>query len=1066
MRDADQESSADLENAITGFLDWAEECGVDPPPTLLRKPPEGDVQDAASSLPSTYELLGVLGEGGMGIVYEAVQSSVSGRRVAIKILKGESLAGAHQLERFRREIFTIGKLDHPCIVPILDAGATGRQPFFAMKFIPGMSLKSLLIALRRQPEAPSRTRAVRAIVGEPDSTGSATNNWEESYSRWVARVGLQLAEALQHAHERDIVHRDVKPGNVMITPAGVPVLLDFGLASHGEMATLTRTGDFLGTIGYASPEQLAGEEVDARSDVYSLGAVLYELLVLRRPFESVSGTALTTELVRQEARPLGRGIERDLRTIVGRALATRVNKRYSSARALARDLRAFLNGETIEARPPGIADRGVQWVRRNPLLSVAAAVALVMIAGFQGRAYSRAKARVDAGERLSLALEDERARLEPVVERYRLQLETPGEDPLRVLATRAEIEGARSRLELGVAEARATLEQAFESVAGHAGARRALADLHADDLRHGLGQYEDLLDSEGLALTERELQRYDDESRYADLLIDRGWVQLEADAEGAEYRVWRSGEESILKRGRTPAQMDLPAGSYIAELTAPGRHSTLYPFLVRRSACYEAEGARPSRELFVEMMPEDRVPPGFLPIPGGETWVAADPPTWVRVPSFVIKEFEVSIREWVRYANESERLSGTRFGVTPHASIRRGDHRRWELGNSGIGNSGLGDLPVHGSTPMRMAHWASRFVYAFQPTPENWYSDLPTSAEWIRAARGADARRYPWGDHYDVSSSANFLSGPAAFGHAKVMEVGAFPRDVSPFGVRDLAGSVSEQTRDLHRPRAGEYCVRGGSFMSAEPGELAVDNLRANLNETPLEEVGFRPVLRPLPQRALPSSDVPKSFRDDFDRPDSDTVGGRWFEEIGQPLQLTSNGNYSEECFIESSRLVVCGARGHFSDGSVAWHPLALPSESVTVRTSIDFCHSMPPGANVPRGCGVRLSEGFTPQANDTLVLMNQISGGLTLLVDLLPEESSMDEIPDLDMSLGWIQEIHLTRTSCEARVWLPGEARPAEPTLRAWRSENLAWPRFVGITAPNYVGARIEVDWIEVDVR
>jgi len=211
-------------------------------------------------LEDRYRLERVLGRGGMGIVYKARQKTLD-RLVAIKVLAGERRNDPQFEARFSREARTLAKLSHPNIVAAIDVGESEGFYYFAMEFVDGESLKDVLIRDGKLPEK-------RAL-----------------------EITRAMASALEHAHEQNIVHRDIKPGNIMIEgSSGDPVILDFGLAraDEGEFQTLTRTGDVFGTPAYMSPEQVLGEarRIDRRSDIYSLGATLYECLTARRPFEA------------------------------------------------------------------------------------------------------------------------------------------------------------------------------------------------------------------------------------------------------------------------------------------------------------------------------------------------------------------------------------------------------------------------------------------------------------------------------------------------------------------------------------------------------------------------------------------------------------------------------------------------------------------------------------------------------------------------------------------------------------------------------------------------------------
>ena len=286
-----------------------------------------------SSLPAQfgeYELLEEIGRGGMGIVYRAVQKSLQ-RVVAVKMLLRRDLASHADLTRFRSEAEAAAQLDHPGIVSIFEVGEYQGHPFYSMKYIEGTTLSK---RLQNGPIPP----------------------------REGAQILLCVAEAVQAAHTRGVLHRDLKPSNILIDLAGKPHVSDFGLAKRLEgNQTMTHTGAILGTPCYMSPEQAAGSrgDVGPASDVWSLGAILYQVLVDRPPFQASS--PMDTLLAVLEVDPplprsINRQVNRDLEMIALKTLQKPQDLRYASAADLAKDLRAFLASEPIAARQGGVLD--------------------------------------------------------------------------------------------------------------------------------------------------------------------------------------------------------------------------------------------------------------------------------------------------------------------------------------------------------------------------------------------------------------------------------------------------------------------------------------------------------------------------------------------------------------------------------------------------------------------------------------------------------------------------------------------------------------------------------------
>lgn len=329
-----------------------------------------------------YEILGELGRGGMGVVYQARHKALK-RIVALKMILGSAHAGAEQLVRFRAEAEAVAQLQHPNIVQVFEVGEQDGCPFFALEYVDGVSLS-------------------KKINGTPQ------------LPREAAEIVRKLAVAMQAAHERGIIHRDLKPGNVLLQGSGssaqefdganhsrsaqsaplTPKITDFGLAKRYEDHAdgPTHTGAILGTPSYMAPEQAQGlaKQSGPAADIYSLGAVLYELLTGRPPFCGTTlWETLQQVLTRDALRPrqLQPGVPRDLEIICLKALQKEPHKRYASAVDLAEDLRRFLAGEPIHARAVRWWERALKWIRRRPAqaaliaVSFSAIVAILIVSG-------------------------------------------------------------------------------------------------------------------------------------------------------------------------------------------------------------------------------------------------------------------------------------------------------------------------------------------------------------------------------------------------------------------------------------------------------------------------------------------------------------------------------------------------------------------------------------------------------------------------------------------------------------------------------------------------------------
>ncbi len=320
-----------------------------------------------------YELLGEIARGGMGIVYRARQVSLN-RVVALKRILSGHFAGSEEVQRFRREAEASAGLDHPNIVPVYEVGEHDGQHFFTMKYVEGGSLAGAVQTLKDDPK---RAAALVALV----------------------------ARAVHHAHQRGILHRDLKPGNVLMETNGTPLVTDFGLARRADAdAGLTQTGAVVGTPNYMPPEQARAEkDLTTAVDVYSLGAILYECLTGRPPFDGptvVDTLVQVLEKTPTSPRSLNAKVDRDLETVCLKCLEKEPGRRYASALTLAEDLERWGRGEPIEARPVGSVVKTWRWARRNPAIAAASLLAVVgllatAVLGLIVAERSRSAARID-----------------------------------------------------------------------------------------------------------------------------------------------------------------------------------------------------------------------------------------------------------------------------------------------------------------------------------------------------------------------------------------------------------------------------------------------------------------------------------------------------------------------------------------------------------------------------------------------------------------------------------------------------------------------------------------------
>ncbi len=346
-----------------------------------------------------YSIVREIGRGGMGVVYEARQISLD-RRVALKVLPFAAVLDQKQIARFYNEAQAAAHLQHPNIVPVFFVGCERGVHYYAMQYVEGQSLDLAIRQLRSmaqagpkrappgnptEPDARAETASPNASLWRQFSTSASLKGGD--YFRTVATLGVEAAEALDYAHQCGVIHRDVKPSNLLLDERGKVWITDFGLARFHANDHLTATGDVMGTVRYMSPEQVSGKSgvVDERTDVYSLGVTLYELTTLEEAFDGASRQEFFRQILQEEPRTprqINPAIPVDLETILLKAIAKSPQDRYPTAKELAEDLKHFLEGRPILARRASLADRAAKWARRHKtLVGAAAAMLLVVLVG-------------------------------------------------------------------------------------------------------------------------------------------------------------------------------------------------------------------------------------------------------------------------------------------------------------------------------------------------------------------------------------------------------------------------------------------------------------------------------------------------------------------------------------------------------------------------------------------------------------------------------------------------------------------------------------------------------------
>jgi formylglycine-generating enzyme required for sulfatase activity/tRNA A-37 threonylcarbamoyl transferase component Bud32 len=748
---------------------------------------DGDPQTASQTRPDLstgfgtplaadrYEDLGALGWGGMGEV-RRVRDRNLGRTVAMKIVRRELLGVPRVLQRFVEEARTSANLQHPGVVPVYDVGQfpDGRL-YFTMKEVRGRTLSDVIHEVHKA----SRDGTWRA-----GPSGATFRRLIEAFR--------SACEAVASAHAQSVVHRDLKPDNVMLGEWGEVLVVDWGVAKHvggadadGPDVLLpdrmhTRVGSVTGTPAYMAPEQAMGanDRVGPRSDVYALGAVLFHVLTDEAPF-----TGLPDDVVAavQKGAPSPRDaptrwkrppLPDPLVKLCERAMALDPAQRPSDAGTLAHEAAAWLDGVRERER------------------------AEVLVAEARGMAPRIAEIRA----RGARAANDARALLETLPSWASLDEKRP---LWRLQDNAASYEREADRDELAmIHKLQAALSRCPELPSGH----EALAAYWRDKQAAA-----EAIDDEPAARRAEQSLRAHDDGRHAGWLVGDGALSLAVDAPGAIAEVFRFVErdrrlvEEPFAVWTAPIrERTLPRGAYQVVLRADGRDAVRYPVRIDREQHWEA-GAPVVLPPIGLLGPDDvYVPAGPFRCGGESSGPASFAPQRVDVPGFVIRRFPVTNREYIAFLDDlvargradealavAPRERGRSVGDVGAVLYGRDPDGRFHLVPDPDGDVWDLEFPV-----LMVDHVMARAYAAWLADNTGLAWRLPYEVEWEKAARGTDGRRYPWGDSFDATFANVRGSSP---GRPFPVVVGSFPLDASPYGVRGLGGNVRDWMIDPWR---------------------------------------------------------------------------------------------------------------------------------------------------------------------------------------------------------------------------------------------------------------------------
>ena len=768
--------------------------------TISEEPSVDDLIGRLVDITPRFELQGEIARGAMGRILAGWDLHL-GRPVAIKVLRKSSARDLDRV-RFLEEAQVTGQLQHPSIMPVYELGRLRDQVAFVMRRIEGRSLKDVISGLRRGNE-----------------------EFQEQYGHMrLLNVFHQLCLAVGYAHQRGVVHRDLKPSNVMLGDFGEVVLLDWGLckvvgaATRSTRSTSERWktvhGQIIGTPAYMAPEQAMGliDQVDARTDVYGLGAILYHLLTFRPPFTGKSNREIVNRVLKEEVRPPSRRspnreIPDELERICMRSLARDPDHRFPNARALADAVQRYLDGPKVPSATAESLPRVEAEVQRG-LAALARHQTLLEDAALASDEYLTARAHVDPGD--------------------------PPDAKMSLWAAERRFREIKTAISDVFGEAVYALSKAVARDPDHSQARSQLCDLFLSRLEAARSRD----DAARAAYYRRMLSEYDD-GRFAAVVADEGSLHAEIQPEGAQVWLWVFEEEarqlvasSPRNLGSAPVKLDrLRAGIYRMTAQAANRETLNTTVVIEPGRC---------TRLRMRMLPAKSIPQGFVHVPAGTfrfgtTRDAYLPPMEQALPDFLIGVFPVTAVAYLAFLNHLQ-AAGARDAARRVPRDHEGRDPLWK-----IGPDGLYEIPDSlgwtDYTPIVGVAFEDAVAYCrWLKKQTGMPYRLPSEEEWEKAARGTEGRIYPWGNAWEPSYAACPSTCPGPW----PPPAGQNQYDCSPYGACDFAGGVREWTATRGVSRTACIIVRGGSFATGDDDGRPLWTRETVHSQRTAPDLGFR----------------------------------------------------------------------------------------------------------------------------------------------------------------------------------------------------------------------------------